>query len=300
MLLLTGRAIRFTYAIGLKSLLQEEIVKGFMKFRLDMGALPKRVYTDFDHRLLSGKTEEYLHENNCQVLGSPAGRHHQNGLVERSWQTIMNMARSYLHQRQIPRTYWFWAIRHVCQVNNYFPCKVDDTKTTPLELVYGVRPDFSTLLPLFSVVYFKHARDGSRARDGTEAKVMQGILMGRSDKADGYLIYSPFTKQFYVSSDCKIDTGSSTATMFNLKYNGGLFIGLYDSSDISNGVEPYPPGTSIIYTGKNGKDHTGTVTSFPLPDHEKGFPTSPSTRACYSVRLGSGEIVVFSGDELPL
>ena len=196
------------------------------------------------------------------------------------------MARAFLHQRQIPRMYWFWAIRHAYQINNYFPCKVNDTKTTPLELVYGVRPDFSTLLPLFSVAYFKHDRDGSRARDGTEAKGMQGILLDRSDKADGYLIYSPFTKEFYASSDCKIDSGSSTATMF-----GGLFVGLYDSSAVSDGVEPYPPGTSITYKDNDGAENTGTVTTAPLPDHDKGFPTSASTRARYSVRLSSGEIV---------
>ena len=212
----------------------------------------------------------------------------------------MNMARSFLHQRQIPRVYWYWAIRHACQINNYFPCEVDGEKTTPLELVYGVKPDFSTLLPLFSVTYFKHDKDGARARDGTESKVMQGILLGRSSKADGYLIYSPFTKEFYVSSDCKLDVGSSTATMFNLKYDGGLFIGLYDSSDVSNGVEPYPPGTSIIYKGKDGNEYSGTVSSSPLSDCDKGFPSSSSTHARYSVRLSSGEIVVFSAEELDL
>ena len=129
---------------------------------------------------------------------------------------------------------------------------------------------------------------------------MQGILLGRSSKADGYLIYSPFTKEFYVSSDCKLDVGSSTATMFDLKYDGGLFIGLYDSSDVSNGVEPYPPGTSIIYKGKDGNEYSGTVSSSPLSDCDKGFPSSSSTHARHSVRLSSGEIVVFSAEELDL
>lgn len=106
-LMLVDRATRFTYAIGIKSLVQEDIIKGLMKFKLDMGGLPQRLYTDFDHRLLSGKTEIYLNQNDCQVLGSPANRQHRSGLVERSWQTIMNMACSYLHTRQMPRVYWW-------------------------------------------------------------------------------------------------------------------------------------------------------------------------------------------------
>ena len=99
-------------------------------------------------------------------------------------------------------------------VINMFPCNVKDTLTSPLELVFSRKPDYITLVPLFATTYFKYISDGNRIRDGSESKVMQAILLGRSEKADGYLLYSPSTRELYVSSDYKIDTGNCTATAF--------------------------------------------------------------------------------------
>ena len=79
---------------------------------------------------------------------------------------------------------------------------------------------------------------------------MQAILLGRSEKSDGYILNSPHTKEFYVASNCKIDSGKSTATCFNLLYDGGMFVGLYDLSTFANGTEAYPPGTNVIYDEK--------------------------------------------------
>ena len=299
-LMLVDRATWYTWTHGLKSLTQEEIVKGFVKFKLAMGKLPKRIYTDFDHRLLSGITEKYLNKFDCDILGAPASRQHQNGLVERQWQTLMNMSRSYLSNKLIPRTYWWWAMRHASQVINMFPCTVNNLKTPPLELVYGVKPDYSVLLPLFSTAYFKHDRDSDRARDGSESKVLQAILLGRAFQSDGYLLYSPYTKEFYLTGDCKIDKGNSTATAFNLKYDGGMFFGLYDSSHISNGTEPYPPGTTVTFTDIDNKKMTGTVVTCPLPDHDKGFPSSSSTCANYSIKMTSGKTITLSAEALDL
>ena len=252
--------------------------------------MPCHLYIDFDHRLLSGQTEKFINQHGCNILGAPASRQHQNGLVERQWQTLMNMARSFLSNKKIPRSFWWWAIRHSCQIINYFPCTVEGSKTSPLELVFGVKPDFSTLLPIFSTTYFRHKTDRTRIRDGTEAKVLQAILLGRAEEADGHLLYSPYTKEFYVSGDVKIDSGSCTASAFNLKYDGGLFLGLYDSSHVSNGTEPYPPGTSILCTLENSSPIPGTVTPSPLPDLDKGFPSPSSTSQKYSIKLHIGEL----------
>ena len=299
-LIIVDRATRYTWMFGLKSLAQEEIIKAFVKLQLTFGSLLRRLYTAFDHRLLSGQTELYLNQRGCNIPGAPASRQHQNGLVERQWQTLMSMARSFLSNRKIPRSYWWWAIRHCSQIINFFPCTVNDNKTTPLELVFGVKSDFSTLLPIFSTTYFRHKNDGSRARDGTEAKVLQAILLGRAEQADGYLLYSPYTKEFYVSGDVKIDSGTCTASAFNLKYDGGLFRGLYDSSHVSNGTEPYPPGTILLYNVENDSPVPGTVTSSPLPDLDKGFPSSSSTSTKYSAKVHTGETVLLSAESMDL
>ena len=299
-LMAVDRATRYTWAFGLKSLVQEEIITGFTKFRLLFGNLPRRIYTDFDHHLLSGQTEQFLNKHGCETLGAPASRQHQNGLVQRQWQTLMSMARSFLSNKKMPRIYWWWAICHSSQILNYFLCTVNGYNTSPLELVFGVKPDYGTLFPLFALTYFKHMRYGQRARDGVEAKVLQSILLSRAENSDLYLLFSPFTQEFYVSGDCKIDSGNCTASAFNLKDDGGIFIGLYDSSHVSNETEPYPPGTNIIYSQDDGSQIHGTVTSAPLPDTGKAFPTSSSSTVKYSVKLRNGDTVLLTAESIDI
>ena len=279
---------------------QDSIVRALIKTKLDFGRLPSRIYTDFDNRILAGSVEKYANERGCQILGAPAGRQHQNGLVERAWQTITNMCRSYITQYKMPRKYWWWALRHAAQVVNMLPCSVDGIKTSPLELVFGVRPDYSILVPIFAVTYFRHLRDGARSRDGMESRVMQSILLGRSERADGYILYSPHTKEFYVSSECKIDQRSCTPTTFNLIYDGGIFFGLYDSSPVAQGVEPYPPGTTVFRTAEDGSKIPGAVTSVPLPSSAKCLPDSTSTSNFYSVKMKNGETILLSPDDMDI
>ena len=271
-LLLVDRTTRNAWVYGLKTLSQDLIVQALEKFRLDAGALPKTLYTDFDKKLIAGTTEKWLTTNECKVLPAPPSHQDQNGLVERTWRTVVAMARSYITEMQMPRTFWFWAIRHATLCHNYIPCKVNDELTTPLELAYGEKPKYSTLFRLFSTIYFKKDRDGSRDRDGVESKSMQGIALGRSEKTNGYIAYCPHTKQFYDTVDFKLDEGRDTATAFGLKYDGGLFFGLYDGPCIPQGTEPYPEGTPVVYKADNGTHTRGYVTSTPKSHRLREVP----------------------------
>ncbi len=89
------------------------------------------------------------------------------------------MARAFITDMQMPRTYWYWALRQSVQVSNYIPCTVEGISTTPHVLVYGVKPDIRILFRMFSVGFFKHLRDGQNYRSGiSESKSMQGIALG--------------------------------------------------------------------------------------------------------------------------
>ena len=228
-IILVDRATRYTWLYSLKSLTHEDILHALQDFQLDAGQLPKRIYTDFDNKIIAGHTAQWLVAHQCHVVASPGGHQHQNGLVERAWQTVCGMARSYTTDMQMPRRYWYWALQHAVHVLNYFLCLVNGLSTTPFELVYGVKPDLRTLFGYFLAVIFFHEKDGTRSLDGiAESKTMQGIAIHRSRTADGLLFYSPATRKIYTSSDYKLDEGRSTPNSFNLKYDGGIFVGLYD------------------------------------------------------------------------
>jgi hypothetical protein len=41
------------------------------------------------------------------------------------------------------------------------------------------------------------------------------------------MFYCPHSKRIYTSGDYHLDEGRHTAQAFNLKYEGGIFVGLY-------------------------------------------------------------------------
>ena len=217
-ILFVDRATSRGYLYGLKSLIQEEIIENFDQLFLDMGMKPHRIYTDFDPKLILGKCGKHLKHHGIRVRASPASRQSQNGLVERRWGVITNMARAFLTDSKMPRKFWFWALRHANYIQNILPVTYKGVKTTPLELSTGHKPDFRTLMPIFSTAYFKHDRDGERHRDGIgEAQTMQGIVIGRSMHCDGLIIYTPITQKFYHTTDFKLDQSNNTSTHFNLQ-----------------------------------------------------------------------------------
>ena len=247
--------------------------------------------TNFDKKIMAGAVEEWLIDEECKVEPAPANRQDKNGLCERTWRTVVAMARSFITDMQMPRKFWYWAIRHSVQVHNYMPCKVEGKLTSPFELAHGTKPDYRILCRLFATTYFKHESDGERTRDGIESKSMQGILLGRSPKSNGYIVYCPHTKQFYDTIDLKIDEGRNTATAFGLKYDGGLFFGLYDGPCIPQGMEPYPEGTPIAYTDKKGTTVRGYVISTPKSGKLRQVPETQNDLGSYTIKLTNKEIV---------
>jgi len=171
------RATRYTWIYPLKSLHHESFINAFTQGGIDAGGFPKRLYTDFDCKIIEGSTGNFLRSKNVVLHAAASGHQNQNGLVERAWETITNMAWAFITDMQMLHSYWYWALRQAIQVQNYIPCI--GVSTTPHELVYGVKPDLRVLFRMFSSGFFRHSQDGPLTRSGvSDAKMLQGIAVG--------------------------------------------------------------------------------------------------------------------------
>ena len=226
------------------------------------GKLPTSLYTDFDSKLLSSSVLTFCAQHNTMVIAAPSEQQNQNGLVERTWQTLSHMARAFVTDKHMPRSYWFWAIRHAARVHNIFPIKFENKITTHHELVYGSKPDYRQLFRLFSTAYFSHTKDGTKTRTNVQSHSMQGIAVGWSDTANGMEIYNPITKQLYTTTVYKLDEHNQTKLHFNLTYDGGIYSGLLSLDSTQNLPEPYPIGTAVSVPGAD-KPSPGYVISVP-------------------------------------
>jgi hypothetical protein len=196
-LILVDQATRYNWTVGLKSLSLDCILSALCLFRVSAGSLARCIYCDCDANLFGTAISEYLIDNNSHIVSAPAKRRSTNGLVESHWKVMVHMARAYLTEKQMPRSYWFFAIMHAARMMNAIPGKMDGGLALPFFFVHGVGHDERTWIPLFSLCYFHHTKDEDLSRSKHQAHTMDGIIIGRSPTSNALLVYNPRTKQCY-------------------------------------------------------------------------------------------------------
>jgi hypothetical protein len=74
---------------------------------------------------------------------------------------MVHMFRAYLTEKQMPRSFWYFAIRHAASMMNVIPMKYNGKLASPFMLVHGERPDQQAWLPIFFLCYFHHENNSN-------------------------------------------------------------------------------------------------------------------------------------------
>ncbi len=144
-----NHATRYNWTFGLKSLEHDDIIAAFLAFRDEAGSLACQFRCDCDEKLFGSSIWSILHSNKSLIVSSPAGRQSGNGLIEAHWKIMVHMSRAYLTEKQMPRSFWSYAIRHAARMMNVIPGKYKGKLASPFMLVHGVCPDQRAWLPIF-------------------------------------------------------------------------------------------------------------------------------------------------------
>ena len=298
-LLLVDRTTRKTWVYGLRDMTGSTIADAIWSFFIDAGGIPRRIQCDFDPRFLGGKVRRLLTTRGIRVTASPPNRQSQNGLVESHWKTATQMARSFLAEAHLPKSFWFWALRESVARMNLIPVRFNDNPsdlTTPHELYYGTPPDYRVLFPFGALGYYHRPQDGGRGNRTTfESQAFTGIALGRSDNANGLMFWNPTLQRFAVSADYRLDSARSLQSAFpELKYDGGLTLRLY-SDPTQDYIEVFPVGLSVFArlpsdTPNEFNFVEGTVIACP--------GAKPESEPLYKVRLSDTDTGIFSRIEL--
>ena len=160
-LILVDRATRYNWAFGLSDLSSESIRSALLKSRSAAGRFAKVFRCDCDKKLVGSGVKEFLLKEKSDVISATEGRQSSNGLVESHWKTMVRMARAFLTEKQMPRTFWFFAIVEAARRMNTIPGKYKGKLASPFMLVHGVGQDARTWFPLFSICYFNHTKDST-------------------------------------------------------------------------------------------------------------------------------------------
>jgi hypothetical protein len=289
-LILVDRATRYNWAFGLKTLSSDCILSALHPFRAAAGSLARCFYCDCDPKLFGQAISDYLVDNSSKVVAAPAKRQSSNGLVESHWKVMTHMAHAYLTKKQMPRAFWFYAIVHSARMMNAIPGKIHGRIASPFLLVHGVGHDEQTWIPLFSICYFHHEKDGDMKRSKHQAHSMDGVIVGRSPTFNALLVYNPRNKQYYEPDSYHIDSYHLPCSIYrDLKYDGGLFCSLY--RDENPPIEElYPPGTRVERVDPTSHmllAVTGTVMDIPTFDVSPTADSSTSSPS-YTILFDNG------------
>jgi hypothetical protein len=122
-LILVNRATHYNWTFGLKSLSSEDIISALCLFRAAAGPLARCFYLDCDLKFFGLAVGKYLIDGQSKVVAAPAKHLLANGLVELHWKVMVHMACTHLTEKQMPCTFWFYAITHVARMMNPIPGK---------------------------------------------------------------------------------------------------------------------------------------------------------------------------------
>jgi hypothetical protein len=178
---------------------------------------------------------------------------------------MVHMSQAYLTEKQMPQTFWYYAMKHLARMMNMIPGKYQNKLASPFMLVHGIRPDPRTWLPLFSVCYFRHEKNSDASRSKSQAHTMDGIVLSRSHTLNAILVYNPQNQRYYKPDSYKINPYRVPSSVYpTIRYDGGLFVSLHrdDNPAIS---EPYPPGKRVLGINPSSEQSlAGTVMDIPL------------------------------------
>ena len=105
-LYLVDRATRYKCIYPLKNL-GDDILTQMQAFCNDFKISPMKFISDCDQRLFSTQIVTWLKQNDSSINAAPEGKQRQNGLCERSWRTVLRMARGWISSALLPPPFWW-------------------------------------------------------------------------------------------------------------------------------------------------------------------------------------------------
>ena len=123
-------------------------IDNFLTFTVNrMGKHVSIMHCDADTVELGDKITRYLNKKGIDRHVSTPFTPHQNGLVERAMQRVLDKTRTLLYTGRVPKKYWDYALLYASKLLN---CTTNvKTSVTPIQMLTGDPPDISNFVPFF-------------------------------------------------------------------------------------------------------------------------------------------------------
>lgn len=198
---------RMTWVYFLKE--KSEAFEIFKKFILlvenQSGKKLKTLRSDRGTEFNSKKFDEFCKNEGLEHQLTVAYNPQQNGVSERKNRTIMEMARSMLMAKGLPKKFWAKAVNTTVYLLNRCPTKAVKN-LTPIEAWSAIKPT-AEHLKVFGRICYMHILEQKRHK--LEEKSAKGVFLGYSSQSKGYRVFNLKSQQLVTSRDVVFDEYST-------------------------------------------------------------------------------------------
>ncbi|GAU44223.1 hypothetical protein TSUD_399870 [Trifolium subterraneum] len=156
---------------------------------------------DRGEEFTSSNFDEFCSEHGIKRQLTATYTPQQNGVSERKNRTLLNMVRSMLAGKNVPKRFWPEAVVWATYVINRSPTlSVNDM--TPEEAWSSTKPLVSHF-KVFGCIGYVHIPDTQRKK--LDPKGIKCVLLGVSEESKAYKLYDPLQKKIIISKDVVFD-----------------------------------------------------------------------------------------------
>lgn len=176
------------------------------QLELHTGHKVKTFRSDNGGEYVNGDTAEYLEGKGIRHQTTVPDTPQQNGKAERLNGVLMDSTRAMLRAKKLPDRLWGEAICHASYVRNR--CARAGSDKTPYELMWGRKPDVSTLrefgAPLYATVVGDKRKLAARGK--------RGILVGYEEERKAYRVLLDGHRSVTICRDVRFISPTPTQT----------------------------------------------------------------------------------------
>lgn len=123
----------------------------------------------------------------------------QNGEAERLNRTLGDMARTMLHESDLPRKFWSYAYSTAAYMHNRIPNSRTGNKC-PIQIFYGTDPDPNSIYPFGAKAIVHIPKDRRKKLD---ERAQEGLMLGYPEAGVGWLFWLPRERRMVHSASVK-------------------------------------------------------------------------------------------------
>ena len=248
---ITDALTRFTVLLGLPDKEAHSVWRCLHDYSLWFKANPEfnaygitQVHGDFDTVFKSEEFRTDCKEHNMKVTTAAPRHQEMNGICERQWANIRNIAFSFLVHARVGMEYFDLALEHAWKIHAVLPIKNLTHGTniiSPYEYFFGQKPCIRKFRVPFCPCVMNTGPQTDRisgkvtSRSNHPERGIRGIHVGLPRGSAGWMVYVPSTGQISISQDVIFDEDFlSTVAYSKTSVPGGLILQPTSQSSFSH------------------------------------------------------------------